>query len=98
VGARIVLQEIVVLLKRFEIQLARPRRQPFLQQILRRIGEPQSGAAIDRVAQQTEDIVRQVEMMVERKVEGGHSGKSEGRKQKAERVVALLPSDFCLLT
>ena len=47
VGARVVLEEVEVLLERVEVQLARARREPLLQQVLRRVVEPHAGAFVD---------------------------------------------------
>jgi hypothetical protein len=58
------LQKVEVLLKRIEVQVSGPRRQAFLQQVARRVGEPDAGAAIDGVTQEAEDIIGKFEVMI----------------------------------
>ena len=72
VGTGVVLEEVEVLLERVEVQFLRARRQPFLQQVLRRVVEPHPRPFVDLISHQPEDVVRQIEMMVQGQAEGRH--------------------------
>src|SRR5262249_26496583 len=91
--------KVEVLLERVKVELLRPRREPLLQQILRRIGKPHSRPLVDRIPQQPEDVVREVDVMVERE-ECGHGRRGKGERwrmnRRSGRSSPLHPSSFIL--
>src|SRR6185503_20622237 len=72
VSAGVVLEKVEVLLEGVEVELARAGRETFLEEVFRRVVEPDAGAFVDLFPEQPEDIVRELDVMVQRKAERGH--------------------------